>query len=237
MIIAFCIFSNKDVCNYFWLGLIKLRFVYGSLWTHNNEITMVCRMSILTILQQDACHLQVYWTSNFSILNVFSYLKHLWHSKPFCPYAYTHTCEHIDKNNLKHLIKYNHCSSFGLFFFGGGGRLNIKLGVRFCILTVWFITFETPTFPNQNTFWLPQPNLNLPPVQNKSTTEQNRLKLSEHSTSRIKLPKKNYLKDCTKTPPEVWKTRQFSNILLRHCNAVYNQNIRQMDKGMPPPLP
>ena len=24
--------------------------------------------------------------------------------------------------------------------------------------------------------------------------------------------------------PEVWKTRQFDNILLRHCNAVYNQN-------------
>ena len=25
-------------------------------------------------------------------------------------------------------------------------------------------------------------------------------------------------------PPEVWETRQFDNILLRHCNAVYNQN-------------
>ena len=25
-------------------------------------------------------------------------------------------------------------------------------------------------------------------------------------------------------PPEVWKTRQFEDILLRHCNAVYNQN-------------
>ena len=25
-------------------------------------------------------------------------------------------------------------------------------------------------------------------------------------------------------PPEVWKTRQFDNILLQHCNAVYNQN-------------
>ena len=27
-----------------------------------------------------------------------------------------------------------------------------------------------------------------------------------------------------KIPPEVWKTRQFDDILLRHCNAVYNQN-------------
>ena len=25
-------------------------------------------------------------------------------------------------------------------------------------------------------------------------------------------------------PPEVWKTRKFYDILLRHCNAVYNQN-------------
>ena len=25
-------------------------------------------------------------------------------------------------------------------------------------------------------------------------------------------------------PPEVWKTRQFDNILLRLCNAVYNQH-------------
>ena len=25
-------------------------------------------------------------------------------------------------------------------------------------------------------------------------------------------------------PPEVWKTRKFNDILLRHCNAVYNQN-------------
>ena len=26
-------------------------------------------------------------------------------------------------------------------------------------------------------------------------------------------------------PLEVWKTRQFDDILLRHCNAVYNQNL------------
>ena len=25
-------------------------------------------------------------------------------------------------------------------------------------------------------------------------------------------------------PPEVWKTRQFDDILLQHCNTVYNQN-------------
>ena len=28
-----------------------------------------------------------------------------------------------------------------------------------------------------------------------------------------------------KIPPEVWKTRQFNDILLWHCNAVYNQNM------------
>ena len=26
-------------------------------------------------------------------------------------------------------------------------------------------------------------------------------------------------------PPETWKTREFDDILLRHCNAVYNQTI------------
>ena len=26
-------------------------------------------------------------------------------------------------------------------------------------------------------------------------------------------------------PPEVWKTRKFDNILLRYCNAIYDQNI------------
>ena len=31
-------------------------------------------------------------------------------------------------------------------------------------------------------------------------------------------------------PSEVWKTRQFDDILLRHCNAVYNQN--QIDRWM-----
>ena len=33
-------------------------------------------------------------------------------------------------------------------------------------------------------------------------------------------------------PPEVWKTRQFDDIQLRHCNAVYNQNpIDRWRKG------
>ena len=36
-------------------------------------------------------------------------------------------------------------------------------------------------------------------------------------------------------PPEVWKTRQFDDILLRHCNAVYNQNpIHRWMKGCIP---
>ena len=37
-------------------------------------------------------------------------------------------------------------------------------------------------------------------------------------------------------PPEVWKTRQFNDILLQHCNAVYNQNtIDRWMKGCVPP--
>ena len=39
-------------------------------------------------------------------------------------------------------------------------------------------------------------------------------------------------------PPEVWKTRQFDDILLRHCNAVYNQNpIGRWMKGCILPFP
>ena len=39
-------------------------------------------------------------------------------------------------------------------------------------------------------------------------------------------------------PPEVWKTRQFDDILLRHCNAVYNQNpIDRWMKGCLLPFP
>ena len=39
-------------------------------------------------------------------------------------------------------------------------------------------------------------------------------------------------------PPEVWKTRQFDDILLRHCNAVYNQNpIDRWMKGSILPFP
>ena len=39
-------------------------------------------------------------------------------------------------------------------------------------------------------------------------------------------------------PPEVWKTRQFDDTLLRHCNAVYNQNpIDRWMKGCILPFP
>ena len=38
--------------------------------------------------------------------------------------------------------------------------------------------------------------------------------------------------------PEVWKTRQFDDIQLRHCNAVYNQNpIDRWMKGCILPFP
>ena len=39
-------------------------------------------------------------------------------------------------------------------------------------------------------------------------------------------------------PPEVWKTRQFDDILLRQCNAVYNQDpIDRWMKGCILPFP
>ena len=39
-------------------------------------------------------------------------------------------------------------------------------------------------------------------------------------------------------PPEVWKTKQFDDILLRHCNAVNNQNpTERRMKGCILPFP
>ena len=39
-------------------------------------------------------------------------------------------------------------------------------------------------------------------------------------------------------PPEVRKTREFKDILFRHCNAVYNQNIiDRRTKGCILPFP
>ena len=39
-------------------------------------------------------------------------------------------------------------------------------------------------------------------------------------------------------PPEVWKTRQFDDILLRQCNTVYSQNrIERWMKGCILPFP
>ena len=39
-------------------------------------------------------------------------------------------------------------------------------------------------------------------------------------------------------PPEVWKTRQFDNILLQQCNAIDNQNrIERWTKGCILPFP
>ena len=41
-----------------------------------------------------------------------------------------------------------------------------------------------------------------------------------------------------KYPPEVWKTREFDDIMLWHCNVVYNQNtIDRWTKGCILPFP
>ena len=39
-------------------------------------------------------------------------------------------------------------------------------------------------------------------------------------------------------PPEVWETREFDDILLQHCNAVYNKNrIDRWTNGCILPFP
>ena len=34
----------------------------------------------------------------------------------------------------------------------------------------------------------------------------------------------NFSSGLDEIPPEVWKTWEFDDILLRHCNTAYNQN-------------
>ena len=46
----------------------------------------------------------------------------------------------------------------------------------------------------------------------------------EELNSVLRKIKKRKAAGLDEIPPEVWKTRQFDDILLRHCNAVYNQN-------------
>ena len=60
----------------------------------------------------------------------------------------------------------------------------------------------------------------------------------EHDSilSKIKNRKAAGLDD--EIPPEVWKTRKFDDILLWHCNAVYNQNpLDRWMKGCILPFP
>ena len=60
----------------------------------------------------------------------------------------------------------------------------------------------------------------------------------EESTRFSEKLKIGKLQGWTRFPPGVWKTRQFDNILLRHCNAVYNQNpIDRWMKGCILPFP
>ena len=46
----------------------------------------------------------------------------------------------------------------------------------------------------------------------------------EELDSVLRKIKKRKAAELDEIPPEVWKIRQF-DILLRHCNAVYNQNL------------
>ena len=52
----------------------------------------------------------------------------------------------------------------------------------------------------------------------------------EELDSVLKKNKNRKAEGLDEIPPEVWKTRQFDDILLRHCNAVYDQN--PIDRGM-----
>ena len=73
---------------------------------------------------------------------------------------------------------------------------------------------------------------NLPKVKHEPITriisKQLDIKLGpfrqEKHDSVLKKVKNRKAAELDKIPPEVWKTKQFDDILVRHCNAVYNQN-------------
>ena len=73
---------------------------------------------------------------------------------------------------------------------------------------------------------------NPPKVTNESITriisKQLDLKLGqftqEELDSVLRKNKNRKAAGLDEIPPEVWKTSEFDNILLRHCNAVYDQN-------------
>ena len=60
----------------------------------------------------------------------------------------------------------------------------------------------------------------------------------KNSTLFLEKLKIGKMQSWTRSPPEVWKTRQFDDLLLRQCNAVYSQNrIERWTKGCILPFP
>ena len=85
---------------------------------------------------------------------------------------------------------------------------------------------------------------NPPKVTHKPTTriisKQLDIKLGqfmqEELNSVLRKIENRKIAELDEIPTEVWKTRQFDDILLLHCNAVYNQNtIDRLTKGCIPP--
>ena len=50
------------------------------------------------------------------------------------------------------------------------------------------------------------------------------IKLGQNLTQYSKKIKNKKATRLDEIPPEVWKTSEFNDILLWHCNAIYNQN-------------
>ena len=82
---------------------------------------------------------------------------------------------------------------------------------------------------------------NIAKAKLKAANQQERIKLWKQNfelDSVLRKIKNRKAAGLVEIPPEVWKTRQFDDILLRHCNAVYNQNpIDWWMKGCILPFP
>ena len=63
-------------------------------------------------------------------------------------------------------------------------------------------------------------------------SKQLEIKLGQFTQEVLRKIKNRNTAGLNEIPPGVWKSREFNNILLRHCNARYNQNtIERWTKG------
>ena len=100
---------------------------------------------------------------------------------------------------------------------------------KMCLQIIYLIYMKTKDLALNNQQWL---------ISHKNKPNQTNGKWFQELDSVLRKIKNRKASGLDEIPPEVWKTRQFDDRLLRHCNAVYNQNpIDRWMKGCILPFP